>query len=770
MKSSNHNLVFMKNSLIYFFAGVFLLLKTFNLEAQCDVTASICQTGVSQNFSFTPTSGPYAGGSFADAGCATGAGGVHDYGFITLNISQSGPLNLLINGDATTGYIDVAIFNIPDGTAPCDAVLDGNNAIGCNFASNASGCVQFGDAFPCPSDVPAPNVVAGQEIMIIAQSYSFDGSNTFNLELGPSPGAQSGAPDAEIDPVAPVCLSGAPFQLTASNLGGEWSGPGVSNTGIFNPSAAGVGTHSINYTIGAAPCDDSDQIQITVNPNPNVTAEIQGGATSITVCEGESADITANGALTYNWDNGLGAGASHTVYPVATTTYTVEGTDANGCINSDAVTVNVNPEVTLEVSADETICATTSTEIEAMASGGASFDYHWSHVPSTEGVQTVTPTSPTATYSVYAENEFGCESVSKDIVIDWYPEPTGTISQGQSICYGDDVELSASASGGSGGPYTFSWTNYSGMNVSSQESVTVSPETSSTYMVEINDNCGTLPIVLETEVIVNPLPEVEFSVDLDNKCVPATFDISNDTDPNSVQDSYWYFSDGQTFNNLNSFETTIDKAGVYDLNLTIVTPDGCVDSASVNNFLTVHPKPKAKFNFVPDPVTMLNTEVLFQNYSTGADSYQWYFEEGDPGFSTLKDPVSTFPEGVVDDYDIELIATSIHDCKDTARAIIQVESEVIMYAPNAFTPDGDEHNPYWRVFIEGIDVKMFDLEIYNRWGEMVWESHNPEVGWYGTYGQGGQKVKEGTYIWKVRARDYINDKKYEWQGHVTILY
>lgn len=761
----------MISHLFKIFTGVALMIFSLNATAQCDVTSSVCQSGTSQNFEFTATSGPYAGGSFANAGCATGAGGVHEYGFITLNISESGPLNLLIDGDGTNGFIDVAIFNIPDGEAPCDAVLDANNAIGCNFASNASGCVQFGNAFPCPSSVPAPNVVAGQEIMIIAQNYSTNGSIDFNLELGPAPSAQSGSPDAEIDPVDPVCLSDSPFQINATNLGGDWSGPGVSNSGMFDPAAAGVGTHTINYTIGVAPCDDSDQIQITVNPGSTVTADIVGAGNSITICEGESVDLEATGASTYDWDNGVGAGANHTVSPTSTTTYTVEGTDADGCIDSDMVTVNVSPAVTIDVSPDETICATESTEIEAIASGGTTFEYYWSHTASNDGVQTVTPDDEETTYSVYAENEFGCESDSRDIDVDWHPEPTGVISEDQSICLGDFADISATGSGGSGGPYSYSWSDPSGTNISNEQSISVNPTTTTTYEVEINDNCGTLPITMNVEVVVNPLPEVAFSVDLDNECVPATFEITNDTDPGLVEETYWTFSDGQTMTNMDNFEVTIDEAGVYDLSLIVVSPEGCVDSTSVNEFLTVHPQPKANFNFVPDPVTMLNTEVLFQNYSSGADSYQWYFEEGDPDFSTLEDPVSTFPEGVVEDYDVELIANSIHDCKDTARAIIQVESDVIIYAPNAFTPDGDEHNPRWKVFIDGIDVKVFDLEIYNRWGELIWESHNPEIGWDGTYGtQSGKRVEEGTYIWKVRARDFITDKKYEWQGHVTILY
>lgn len=250
---------------IKLFILLLLIWSANQLSAQCNTQASICTAGTAGPFNFIPTGGPYAGASFANAGCNTGAAGNHSYGFITLNITQTGPLNILINGDANTGFIDVAIYNIPNGQDPCTAVLDAGNAIGCNFATNAGGCVQFGTAFPCASSVNAPTVNAGDQVMIIAQNWSTPGSNTFEMYLGPPPGAQTGAPDATITPAGPICDDAAPIQLNAVNMGGTWTGTGVNANGVFDPAAAGVGTHTINYSVGAAPCDDQDQITIQVD-------------------------------------------------------------------------------------------------------------------------------------------------------------------------------------------------------------------------------------------------------------------------------------------------------------------------------------------------------------------------------------------------------------------------------------------------------------------------------------------------------------------------
>ncbi|MNR51304.1 hypothetical protein D3C85_1709610 [compost metagenome] len=92
---------------------------------------------------------------------------------------------------------------------------------------------------------------------------------------------------------------------------------------------------------------------------------------------------------------------------------------------------------------------------------------------------------------------------------------------------------------------------------------------------------------------------------------------------------------------------------------------------------------------------------------------------------------------------------------------------MILYAPNTFTPDGDEFNQNWRVYIEGIDEFDFDLQVYNRWGEIIWESHDSNASWDGTYN--GSPVPQGAYTWVIRAREFISDKKYVWNGTINII-
>jgi gliding motility-associated-like protein len=97
-----------------------------------------------------------------------------------------------------------------------------------------------------------------------------------------------------------------------------------------------------------------------------------------------------------------------------------------------------------------------------------------------------------------------------------------------------------------------------------------------------------------------------------------------------------------------------------------------------------------------------------------------------------------------------------------------VNEDLIFYVPNTFTPDGDEFNQEFHpVFTAGFDPFDFNMIIFNRWGEIVFESNNAAAGWDGTYH--GKLVQDGTYTWKIEYKLLLNDSRQTAIGHVTIL-
>ena len=242
----------LKNYILIALVSIF---NVMSVNGQCNTNTNICQMN-SGPFNFVAPGTPVST-------CLDFTG--PDYGYVVLYITESGPLELLIDGDATNGYLDLAIFNIPVGVEPCDAILDVTNQISCNYASNYSGCNQIGNFFSCASSVVSPNVSIGDRLMIVVENWSGLSSN-FSLELAPAPAAQSGLADPTINSIVEVLtVNSNPYQMSAVDNGGVWSGFGIDTDGLFDPVVTGEGDFDVTYIIGSGPCEVSDTYTITVN-------------------------------------------------------------------------------------------------------------------------------------------------------------------------------------------------------------------------------------------------------------------------------------------------------------------------------------------------------------------------------------------------------------------------------------------------------------------------------------------------------------------------
>ena len=523
------------------------------------------------------------------------------------------------------------------------------------------------------------------------------------------------------------------------------------------------GLYSFIFTESSTLCGLArDTVHIFVK-QMNITT-----TTTNTSCQGElDGTILVGGqaATEYSFNNGVTWGNDPLGTGFGAGTYTVCVRDANLCQACTTVTIVDPVAVVLSVSNDTLICQNGSASLSASATGGTSFTYNWELFPTTASTQIGSPLANTY-YVVQAYNNIGCPSNVDSILVSVRNPITGTISPDITICPGYPTVLTADALGGIGTPFLFTWSSGQTGN-GANNSITANPPQTLTYTVTVTDVCESTPLVMSTVVTLAPLPIPQISVDLDNKCEPAIFTLENETDPTMSDYLFWQISDGQIFVNQGVINTAEIWTGVYDVQLVVTSPFGCIDSTTFYNYLTVHPKPIADFRHSPNPATMFNTEVQLTNYSINGDSYQWFIESGVPSYSELKHLKTMFPDGETGEYLVTLITTSQFGCLDTFTQIVIVLPEVIIYAPNAFTPDGDEHNQSWGINMEGVDVYDFELLIFNRWGETIWESNDITARWDGTYG--GKIVQQGTYTWVIRAKDLINDGKYEFNGFINIL-
>ncbi len=726
--------------------SVFLIsVSSGNAFSQCNTNTSICTPGTAGPFTFvTPGS--------SVSSCLDWIG--PNTGYILLNITTSGNLNMLIDGNSSSGYLDVAVFNIPNGTAPCSAIQNSSNEIGCNYADYANGCNQFGNAFGCTSTMPAPAVSAGQTLMIVVENWSGSSSN-FTLQLGTINGsAQTGPPNPAINPAGPFCLTSPSFQMTAVNQGGTWSGPGTSATGMFNPSAAGPGTHTISYSIGAAPCNSSSTTTVTVNAagTLNVTP-------STSVCAGGSVTLTASGATTYSWSpsTGLSAttGPTVTASPASTTTYTVTGT-SSGCNATGTTTVSIGANPTVTVGSNSPICEGEDLLLTANTLPNATFNWTGPNgFTSTDQNPIVPDVLPAnaGTYNVEISVNGCSNSGSTNLTINpnIYPvlEPAGP------FCANDQpTMLIANLPGGV----------WAGPGITNPSTGAFNPALASVGMNEITYSLtgpcgGSTPM----SIVINPLPVISFTADRLSGCSPLNVNFMDNSTPAS-QGVTWTFGDGTNSTASGVQNHTYINVGCYDVTLTAMA-NNCTSSQTLANFVCVQPDPVAEFT-VPDYTNSLFYPTFsFTNQSTGAAAYAWTF--GDGAGSNELNPTHTYDE-VAGSYEVQLVAISDAGCRDSVRNIVYIEEEIIFYVPNAFTPDGDEYNnDFQPVFTAGFDPQSYTLVIYDRWGEALFESNDAEVGWDGTYG--GERCQVGTYPWTIRFKDTKSDKKFTYRGHVSIV-
>jgi gliding motility-associated-like protein len=230
----------------------------------------------------------------------------------------------------------------------------------------------------------------------------------------------------------------------------------------------------------------------------------------------------------------------------------------------------------------------------------------------------------------------------------------------------------------------------------------------------------------------------------------------------------WYFGDDTDTSYLENPTHLYPSGGSYDALLYVENAQGCYDS--ILQTVIIFNTPSTDFYASQNPTDYFNTDLeLIMIYPDPTSSYLWQMPGGAPSSSTSYGSVEVvYPQFIAADYEVQLIETSVNGCSDTAVHIISVLEDEMIFAPNAFTPNGDPFNPDWGVYVEGFNLDEFRLELYNRWGEVVWQTDNPTDRWDGTY-LDGTLVQSGVYVWHIKARDQINDKVFEYHGMVSVL-
>lgn len=575
-------------------------------------------------------------------------------------------------------------------------------------------------------------------------TYSVVSSGTYSVDVTTTCGVVSDEVIITVNAIPQVNLGvdttlcvGQTLTLDALNPGATYLWQDNSTNAQFVVDQPG--TFAVEVTAGT--CVGTDDITVDFISAP--TLEL-GNDTSI--CEGQSIQLDATTAgATYLWqDNSTGS----TLNVTQSGTYSVQITTDCGVL-TDAIQITVIPLPVVDLGNDTSFCAGGSIVLDATNPNSS---YIWQD-NSTNSTYTVTQSG---TYSVQVSNSLGC-NVSDEINVVVDAVPTVSAGLDQTVCQGESVTLSAS------GATSYSWSG----GVSN--GVPFVPSAGTTTYTVTGTTPGGCTDTDEVLVTVGNSPNISFTSTISSGCVPLTVQLTNTT-PNATS-CVWTLSDGTIISGCGTVEVLIEQGGCYDVTLTTELASGCYGSFTAFDYICAEEAPIADFVVVPQQVTALNPTVQFNNTSVGADTYAWNFGDN-ADWSTETNPSHDYPFDEPGSYTVILVASSALGCTDTAYSYVEVLEDLIYYVPNSFTPDGDIYNQTFEpVFTSGFDPYNYNFMIFNRWGEMIYESNDPTMGWDGSYTLNGQvfTCHSGVYTWRIEFKSKNNDEKTIITGHVTLL-
>lgn len=544
-----------------------------------------------------------------------------------------------------------------------------------------------------------------------------DGTNcadtiTFLVDVNPTP-------TVGVVASPPSICQGDSVQIGAAGADTYLWLPGNQTTAVITDYPSATTTYTIIGTDSLG-CSDTTTVTVTVNSTPSITAS----ASTDTSCTGAAVTLNGSGATTFNWMPGSLTGSSVTVNPTTNTTYTVIG--LNGvCADTATVDVAVMPGPTVSVtSGNDTVCQGSPSTLTA--SGAVS--YVWSS-GGTNASETVTPTT-TTTYTVTGTDANGCTSTSTHQVVVNVPAAiniTGT----NTICTGSTTTLTAN------GGVSYVWSTAATSN-----SITVNPTSSQTYSVVGTDANGcTNSTTFSVTVVAPPTAGVSGN---NTSCAgsPVTLTATGGG-------TYAWSSGGTTATEV----VTPSSTTTY----TVVVSNGtCTDTATI----TVNVSSGPVVNAGTD--TTINFGGSADLSANGGGTYSW------TPTNDLDNPSSATPVAtptVTTTYTVMVTDTNGCVSYDTVTVTVIFDCGEI-FVPNIFSPNGDAHNDELQVY-GTLCVDDFHWAVYDRWGELVFETTDPAQKWDGTYK--GKMLDPAVFVYRLNYTELSTGDAKEAHGNVTLV-
>ena len=562
------------------------------------------------------------------------------------------------------------------------------------------------------------------------------GSQNVTYTVGTAPCNASSAQTITITPSADatwtnpgtICQSSGVIDLTTlitGTTGGTWSGTGVTGTN-FDPAGLS-GPITITYDVGTAPCADqlAQDINVVVNPSPawtppanmcdsdppvDLTTTITGttgGTWSGTGITGTTFDPSGG---TQNITYTVGSGACQQVL----SQNIIVGTGGNPAWNTLTMCLHDVPlDLTAQITGDVggTWSGTSMT--------GSTFD------PSS-GTQTIT-------YSVGAG---GClVDMTQDIVV---YDPSLALTATNIACFGDVNGIADVTVTGGSGNYSYAWDN--GGNTAQ-----ITGLAAGTYTLTVTDLDGGCTVTGSIDII-EPAA-ITASLTASYACAPSLGSATATATGGTPGYSYLWTSSAETTATATNLDSAMQIVNITDIN-------GCtyIDSIQVN----VYPQATA---IARTDTTIVRGDCVRLNVSSGV-AYSW-LPDYELTCADCKDPIAC--PTVPTDYCVSAIDSN--GCADSA--CVKIGIEIIcgdVFVPSAFSPNNDNENDLECVYSDCMESMVFT--IYNRWGEVVFETSDMNICWDGTWK--GKELNTAVFVYRLEGF-LINGEQVSQKGNISLI-
>ena len=482
-----------------------------------------------------------------------------------------------------------------------------------------------------------------------------------------------------------------------------------------------AGTYSVIITDNSC-AGTPDTAFVTITSLSSITATVDSSSTSCTANTGTATVTPSNGTPPYTYLWTPSGQTTATATGLSAGTYTVLVTDSTGCSQVFSVTV---PEPDIPVasvlSQTNVLCNGGNDGAATVNVSGGASPYYYSWSP-TGGTSATATGLFAGTYTVLITDSNGCTDIDT-VVISQPPPLTVTGSSTQANCSSATGSASVTPSGGTPG-YTFSWNN-------GQTTQTATGLVAGTYTVTVTDSNGCTQIQTVTVTSVNTLTLSVSSTQAG--CIQDNGTATANPSGGNAPYSYLW-SDGQTTQTASGL-----AAGTYTV--VVIDSDSCMQSAVV----TITAPSSGPIAYAGTDVTISfgsSTSLT----STGGGTYLW--NTGDTTASITVSPTT--------DTEYCVVVTDSNQCTDTACVKVFVIIEIpcptnnTLTVPNAFSPNNDGQNDVFCLAGWNVCIQNFIIHIYDRWGEEVFQSGNPDFCWEGTYK--GKPMDAAVFVYFIEAK------------------